>query len=321
MTRVELVLAYLQMKVSEKRGTRAWTLCPFHQKPTDPNSWATAFFIRLRGTRAGQYHCFTCKNGGGLLELVMHVRGVDVKAAEAAIKLATESYEPPKVRVRFVERSPALGRTRFRMPKEVVYDALEDWPSLARKYVLPRGVTQEEVDIYGLGYAVHGRLAGRFVIPWLDGRRNVAGYSARTFIGKDPKYLTPHPSENPDLGVMVGEHLWPETRNRRIIIVTEGALNGFAIRRVFPEISFGALGGSEINPIHVVKLGTFPRVILVTDPDAAGDKAADALRGMLGRYSALERVRLPSGKDAMDVWRKKPADLRSYLLGALRRAS
>lgn len=315
-TRTEVVLSALGLEVAARRGGRAWMLCPYHEDHSP-----TSFFVRLKGERAGQNHCFSCKTGGGLLDLVMHVRGCDRATAIAFVKLAGRTFEPPRRHARVVARPAKLGRVRFRMPQEVIQEPLNEWVTLARRYAEARGITQEEVDTFALGYAVDGRLAGRIVIPWLGAGGIVGGYSARTFCDEEPKYQTPPMSDNPDLSLMVGEHLWPPPSRRDLVVVTEGALNGFAVRRVFPDVPFGALGGSEIDPLKVVKLATFKRVVALTDPDEAGSKASASLANALGRYAVLERVRLPRKKDALDVLLERGHDaLRAFLATAVRAA-
>lgn len=303
MTRTEVVIAALGLEIASRRGPRAWLRCPYHDDKSPTN-----FFVRIAGERSGQNHCFSCKRGGGLTYLVMHVRNCDEKAARAFIAALGKGYEPPRARVSVVSRQPRLGRARFTMPREVVFEPLADWVALAREYAEGRGITQHEVERFGLGYAVDGRLAGRVVIPWLGAGRVAAGYSARTFVGAEPKYQTPPADVGADRSVMVGEHLWPPLGERRVIAVVEGALNGIALQRVAPALPFGALGGSEVDPGHALKLATFPRVLLLTDPDMAGDAAAAHLERMLARYCETNRVVLPRGNDAMDLVMNGRAD-------------
>lgn len=313
MTRTEVVLDALKIEIASRRGGRAWCLCPFHDDRSP-----TSFFVRLKGARAGQSHCFACKRGGSLLALVMHVRDCDVDTARAFLKLAADGFEPPLARVRFVERPAVLGRARFKMPGEVYFAPLAEWVTLARRYAESRGITSDEVERFSLGYAVDGRIGGRIVIPWLDSARRAAGYSARTFCDQEPKYQTPMPDENADRSVMFGEHLWPVLSKRRVVVVTEGALNSIAVCRACDDVAVAALGGSEINSAHAVKLATFKRVVLLTDPDDAGDIAAAQLASMLVRYCEIERPKLPSKLDALDVVLQRGVDaLRKRLARAL----
>lgn len=314
MSRVEIVLAALHLKIEGTRGRRGWAHCPYHRDKTPTN-----FFIRLSGERAGQSHCFSCKNGGSLTDLVMHMRSCDYATARAFIENLGRGYEPPKARARVVARPPVLGRTRFKLPADIYFDEkLKGWVSGARDYAIRRcKLTEEEVQRFGIGYAVDGILGGRIVLPWRGAKGIVGGYSARTFVDEEPKYKTPHESDNPDNGIMFGEHTW--SMLRETLVVTEGALNAMAVRRAlmhYFEFDVAAMGGSEIFPAQVIKMTTFKRVVVMTDSDPAGDKAAPALVGMLGRYTKTLRTsppgakphrkpgewgRFPDNKDALDV--------------------
>lgn len=190
------------------------------------------------------------------------------------------------------------------MPSGVIFEPIEKWVSLARDYVLEdRHLTAADIDRYRLGYAVDGSLAGRVVVPWIDQYGRFAGYSARSIVGEEPKYLTPDQRDKADLGTMFGEHTWGT--HRETIVVTEGAFNAMSVVHALPDyrVDIAAMGGSDINPTHMIKVATFTNVIVLTDSDPAGDKAAIAMFSALGRYVNLERVRLPDGKDAQDVGR------------------
>lgn len=306
MSRAERVIAALGLEVADVRGGRAWLICPFHDDHT-----AGSFFVRLTGDRAGQNHCFSCKGGGSLIALVAQVRNCTREVATAFVRALGEGYEAPRVRSRVVEPPLRAKRRGFDVPKEIFFKPVDEWITLPKRYAFDRGITPEQIEDFRIGYAVDGRLSGRIVIPWISASGRVVGYSARTFVGDEPKYLTPQEDDRADRGVMVGEHLWPPVEERKVVVVTEGALNGLAVRRAVENLPFGALGGSEIEMTHAAKLASFPLVLLLTDPDAAGNKAAEALGAMLRRYTKVERVRTPRGKDANDL----PAeDLRRRLV-------
>lgn len=307
-----MVLEALHLEVKRKRARRVWTLCPFHDDHSPTN-----FFVRIDGKRAGQNHCFSCKRGGTLVDLVMFIRSCDYESARAFVEQLGKGYEPPRGRVRIVSRPAKLSRPRFQMPREVMFDPLEEWVTPARRYAIDdRHLTAEEVDRFGLGYAVDSHLAGRIVIPWRGAGGAPAGYSARSFTDEEPKYLTPKEDENADLGTMFGEHTWPTLKDRKVIIVVEGAFNGLAVLRALDDyrIDMSALGGSDPNPIHAIKLATFPLVLFLTDPDEPGDGVAYALGSMLGRHTETHRLRLPEETDADNVGRDF---LRRFLVEAL----
>ncbi len=310
-TRIEIVMGALHLEVVRSRGRRAWALCPFHDDHAADN-----FFVRTQGEHVGTYHCFACKAKGNLIDLVMKLRSMDYKAAKAFVDSSGKNYEPPRARVRVVERPPVLARRRFQLPRECIMgEPLEEWTTLARRYVAKRGIDRGEIERYGLGYAVDGRLAGRIVFPVRVGPKGTpASYSARSFCGAERKYLTPHESEEADQDSLFGEHLWPGPEERLVICVTEGAINALACSRA-TDLPASSISGSDVRPGHVIKLATFTCVAILTDPDKAGDKAARGFASSLGRRSNVVRVRLPEGKDAADLTAK---DLRAAIHRAIR---
>ncbi len=314
MTWVEDVLSALRIEVVKRERSRAWCLCPAHQKRDDPRSWATTFFVRLGGKRrgengtqydaSGQFLCFSCGFRGPIRKLVMHVLGVDEEKARDFVRKRGgprgSRVEELTKKVEVVRNESALYRPRFRMPIEVIFESLRSWVSPARDYAESRGLADADVEEFGIGYAVDGRkLGGRIVFPCRGAGGSPANYSARTFVDAEPRYTTPGPEEHADPSVFFGEHLWPA--ERELVVVTEGALNAVAVRRAM-RVPVAAFGGSKNFELeHALKLATFRRVVLLTDPDAAGDAAARQIAMSLGRGVEALRVRLPDGKDAADV--------------------
>lgn len=311
-SRVDVVLQALRLDVVRRRGTRAWIFCPFHAG----DAKAPTFFVRTSGERRGNFHCFSCKASGDLTELVARVRGVERNEARDLIDVVLLGWEPQRRRLRVVERAPDLARRRFEMPPEVVLGRpLRAWVSLAREYLEDRGVGAEEVERYGLGYAVDGRLAARVVFPVRAAGGEAVGYSARTFADEEPRYLTPAETERADLDAMFGEHLWPPPGERRAVVVTEGAIDAISAG-LASGLPHAALSGSELRAGHVLSLATFDVVVVLTDADKAGAKAARQLRAALARTKALARLALEGG-DANEWLRRDRAALREKILGAV----
>jgi DNA primase len=333
--RVESVLELLGLRVASRHHQRAWLTCPWCAKPNEPPSKATKFFVRLRGAvknrrgemvdAAGFYHCFRCHRGGTLVDLVSRLRRVNFLQA-ARIVHGIEDAPPEKVAIRLVEPTQGVRRARYKLPPGIAFEPLEAWVSGARDFVVERyRLTAREVIDFRIGYAVDGRLAGRVVVPWLDARGRPAGYSARTFVDDPKRYDTPPEADGADQSVMVGEHLWPpmHERKRFTIAVTEGAFNAIAVRRAILPLLGGrdfpvaALGDSAPAALQVAKLSAFETVVVVTDPDAPGDKAAAALESMLGRHVRTIRARPPVGTDAAEM---PEEETRSLVGGRLRAA-
>lgn len=307
-TRATKVLDALRIRYVVK-GRRAWARCPYHED-ADP-SWFVDVF------KTG-HHCFSCKAGGTLAELVVHVRGCSLKEAIEFVSAQGKGFEPPRARVRFVERPARPQAHRFRLPREVYVEPFEKWPTPMRRYAERRHLDAEQAWRFRVGYAVDGRLEGRIVLPVLDLAGRVLGYSARDVTdASEQRYLTPHEKDGANLDGLFGEHLWPkgieaDGRRSEVVVVAEGALNALAVDRALGgAIPVASIGGSDARPGHAAKLAAFRRVILLTDPDDAGDRVANDLGRMLLRYCDVVRPRLPEDQDADTLPR---SDLRAFLL-------
>lgn len=295
---VRAVLTKLGIAIEAEDKRRLWGLCPFHED-TRP-SW----FIRFDGRRRGQYFCFSCQEGGGLADLVSHVRGYASKSsAHEWLENFEQSAEgEPLVSTVSVQ---LVGEVFFRIPREVIREPFEDWISPARKYLQERDVTSEQVRRWNLGYAVEGRLRGRIVIPIEDQDGRWVNYHARSFTDSIKRYLYPREEDHPVQSVFFGERRWPPVALRKFwtVIVTEGVFNALSVERVigFDFKAIAALGGVHIHPLHLGKLATFGKVVGLTDSDQAGDSAAETICYQMSRWSNFKRIRLPGGVDANEM--------------------
>jgi len=294
--RVDVVrlLARFDIEVLHTRGAEAHARCPAHQdaKP----SWSI-------NVTTGQHHCFSCGWGGGPAALVLHALGAEplgwtTRDAWEWIEDHgfTQDAEPDLAVEMFLQGGRLTAP--FELPRGVRLDVpAREWPTPARRYMAEREVTGWQVRRWRLGFAALGRLAGRIVVPVHDARGRVCSYQARTFVNDRVRYLTPHDDENADTRVMFGEEHWPAGREQ--VFVTEGAFDALAVERAMRAPIAGLSGAVRaLDPLVVGKLATFERVVVVTDADAAGDAAWEALFYALIRHTRVRRVLLPAGADA-----------------------
>lgn len=291
MSKIHRMVEKLGIKIEREKNNRLMALCPFHVD-TDPS-----FFVRI-GERAGQWYCFVCKEGGGFTELVYKIRGYAVMdSAIRWIKEFQDDAPPPPSTSARVEVSESTSRT-FTVPEEVIFEPLDDWVTPVRRYAVSRGITAEQVESHGIGYAVDGRLAGRLVLVTRDYRLVAASYAARSFADEEPRYLYPMARENAKHTVLWGEPTMADAN--RGAFLSEGAIDALAVERVVLQTGFAslALGGSHIRPEHLMKLSLLQRVIVATDDDKAGNDAWDRLRAALSRHVILERLKFRGGDAA-----------------------
>lgn len=302
------------------RGKEWAAPCPNPAHDDRHPSWRMRDDPLSRSGKHGSHKCWPCGFKGGPLDLVMKVRSLDEDEARAWLSAfyRGDAAEPPPERLRW--QMGSYFAQGFELPGEVKVEPLDEWPSAAREYVESRGITAEQVERYGLGYAVYGRLAGRIVLVARDIEGAPRSYTARTFTGHLKRYLAADRSEGPDLGCMFGEQFWPPLerlqgamRRRGWVAALEGAINGLAVERAVPELPFAVTSGTQPHPAHFAKLASFEGVLLLTDPDAAGDAAAERFAQALGRHVPVRRVRLSEGKDAQEV---APTLLREVLCRA-----
>lgn len=294
-----------------ERGIKHHARCPHPDHDDSTPSW----YIRDEPgeERHGQHHCAGCSWGGWPVHLVEAVLGCDRDTSKEWLRdMAKPLPQPLRVEVRV---GPVGGR-QFALPFGV--DCLGDfdhWTTPARRYALSRGLRAWQVKRWGIGYAAVGELAGRLVMPARSSDGRVLTYSARSFDGRAPKYMTPALVENPDLGAVFGEEHWPPPGKRRILLMAEGALNAMALERTC-QMPIGGMHGSEPMPAQVGKLATWDMVLFAVDNDKAGDKVFGAL-GSLARWLKMRRVLLPAGQDCNDVALRAPAELAERVRFAL----
>lgn len=286
--------------------------CPMHRE-LEP-SWS---IIDCPGDpKHGAHWCFGCERGGGPVDLVMRLHDFVLwSSAYEWIReneLDSELSNALEVQMVVKQRPGA-----FRIPTLVKgIGQFESWPTPAKRYALLRGMTAEQVARWGIGYAVDGRLRGRIVFPIRDERGVPQSYSARAFITstrtlslKEPaRYLTPDDDENWVSAAIFGSEHWPVKSERELIVILEGALNALACELMGAK-SIGALGGAHVEPTQMLRLATFPRALVLTDSDAAGERVAEELRAGLWRTTAIERATLPAGCDPASMI-VKPAQKR-----------
>jgi DNA primase len=255
--------------------------------------------------------CHSCKFGGTAAELVAHVLGITLHSAYGWL-VERAMGQARDVRRITVELQAPRTRAGMQVPPGVVVAPLTEWPTIAQRYVLDRGITPAQIDQWGLGYAAEGKLAGRIFLPIWDQDGALLHYTARSFTGSPCRYKSADRAEGFDAGAVFGEQAWPEAKQRDAVVVCEGALNALAVQRV-AHFPFGALYGSNVSLEHLMKFSTFKRVLILTDADLAGDWAAEKLAAAMVRHLEAVRIVLPRGVDANDLERRDASALRKAI--------
>jgi DNA primase len=321
---VPALLARLGIE-AKKRGREWWACCPFHPERTP--SW------QIRDDdedpeRHGRWRCLgKCHVGGGAVGLVMRVLELQ-RAREALDWLRSGGAvdRPSAGQEAAAGGGLVMGpakrpKSGFVLPGGVRFVPFDEWPETARGYAESRGLNAEQVDRWGLGYAVDGRLRGRIVMPWRDGRGRLGGYTGRAYLPGDPrKYLEPTAEEGAGVGWVYGEELWPPPAERDELVVIEGGFDGYAIERA-TSLPWGAARGSHLTPGHVARISTFRRIVIATDPDGAGEKFAKSIADALARSHDGMMFRVSYPRDSDDAAKVERRDGPEALARAVAQAA
>ena len=194
----EPVLAHYNLQLVGRGKDRA-VLCPFHRerKPS----------CRIELERR-VFHCFGCEAKGNILEFVARMEGNAKDLRAAALKLAlicSIAMAPPRegagkpaptppgrTTAQASAGKPAADHDNHRPAAEAsaVAQAAPERPanpSLTftlkldpeHPYLHERGLSAEQVALFGLGYCSRGVMAGRICIPIHDNGGNLVAYAGR----------------------------------------------------------------------------------------------------------------------------------------------
>lgn len=151
----------------------------------------------------------------------------------------------------------------------------------AMSYLKSRGITQDIIDKFDIGYADKGIYAGRIILPSYDKDKKLNYYSGRAFWGSVwPKYRN---AESPKDEIIFNEHLinWDST-----IYLVEGPFDHIVTPNSIPLL------GKSINDKLEMALHKKARayIVIVLDEDAQED--AKALYKKLNTGNLRGRIRI-----------------------------
>lgn len=290
---VETLLRLLGIR-ARRRGAKWIATCPNPEHPDQKPSWSIV--DRPGEKNHASHHCQSCKFGGGPWELAAAVWRVDTETAGKRLwsllgGKGGGSVAVPRV---VVSQGGLPGKKTFELPLGVVVPGPDGrWYGPALDYLLSRGVTRVQIDRWGLGYAVRGRLANRVVVPVRDGLGRLLNFSARAIApGIDPRYDSGREAK----GAKPRRSIWGEEHwSGGVATICEGVFSGLALERAgAPNPS--ALLGSQLTEEKARALDRFGAFLFFTDPDRAGDRVASWL-SVIGRRKPVWRPELPWSPD------------------------
>lgn len=299
-------------------------LCPFHQEKSP------SFQV---DTEQGYFYCFGCKAGGDVFSFVQRIENLSF--GDALRKLAERAGV--QVEARYGERS---SRDLYDVNAFALAYFREHLPGPALDYLRQRGLTDQTIEAFELGYApegwdgllrrararnlserqlleagllienpesgrVYDRFRGRVMFPIRDHLGRLVGFGGRVLDDSKPKYLnTPETDAFKKGELLYGlDKARAGLSNGAELIVVEGYMDVIALHQHGFTGAVASLG-TALTAEHAAlleRLGA-QRLVLMFDRDEAGLKATLAgLDQVLGAKFHVRATSVPSGKDPADA--------------------
>jgi DNA primase len=329
--------ALIGKSVRLKKAGNEWkACCPFHQENT-PSFW-------VNDDKAFA-HCFGCAWHGDAIKWLQEARGLEfldaVRELAAAAGMEMPARDPGQQER--LERASGMHEVLHRAAGWFADQLQGVEGGAARAYLDRRGITEESVRRFGLGFAPdsrsrlrtaltdwgdqalvesglladpgdgrepYDRFRGRLIFPIHDGRGRVIAFGGRIIGQGEPKYLNSPETAVFDKGrTLFNLHrATPAARRTGRVIAVEGPLDVIAL----DQVGIAEAVASQGTALTEAQIGLLWRAaanpLLCFDGDTAGKRAGAkaagrALPGIAGDRS-LSFVAMPPGKDPDDVARE-----------------
>ncbi len=333
---VELIGEYVLLK---KKGRNFWGLCPFHNEDTP------SFSV----TQEKQfYYCFGCHAKGNAIGFLMEMEhlsfteAVEKLAQRVHIEIEKQAVDPA------VERAQQEKQAIYRLNEIAAFffqqqlSAADAAP--ARTYLSRRGVAEEMIEKFRLGYApdhwndlldfltqrgfqpdlmvkaglvrksdkaagrYYDNFRGRIMFPIHDYKGNIVAFGGRVLGDGTPKYL--NTGDTPVFNksrTLYG--LWfagQEIRRRDQVVLMEGYMDVIAAHQYGVTNAIATLG-TALTPGHGNLLKRYTtNALLAYDGDNAGANAN--LRGvdiLREQGFQIKVLPMPEGLDPDDFLRRQ----------------
>jgi len=316
---VDVVSSYLPLT---KKGANYWGLCPFHHEKTPSFSVNESKQI---------FHCFGCGKGGGPIRFVMEMDGLPFP--EAVRKLAEQAgLEVPEdgpgdrkwreKRKRVLELNKEAARFYRSMLADprgaAVVSYIRDKRRISPKFSARFGLGAapdawdslitamrdkgyDKADLIDAGLAVAGKGGGvydkyrnRLMLPVIDVRGDVIGFTSRVMDDSTPKYLnTPETAIFKKRSILYGLNYAKNTKRPNFILV-EGNIDVITLHQAGFDNTVATMG-TALTEEHVRLLERYTNeLVLCYDNDAAGEDATQrAITLLKGSELGVKVLRLP----------------------------
>ncbi len=331
---LEVVSDYVALK---KTGRNHKGLCPFHSEKTP------SFMVN---EEKQIFHCFGCGEGGDVFTFLMKAghfsfpEAVEELAKRYGVSLPTRELSSSR------KKEMAKGESLFEI-NQIASEYFRDLLTRrregeeGRRYLSQRGISQEVVAEYGLGYSAdrwdglvehlrqkkasldlarelglifpkkregwYDAFRRRILFPIFDLHQRIVGFGGRMIKEGEPKYLNSPESSIYHKGeVLYGLQVAKRYATEKdCAIVVEGYFDLLTLHQYGWRHGVATLG-TALTPQHIRTLKRYTRnLITLFDADQAGVQAAlRSLPLFLEEEVSAKTVILPKGEDPDGFLRK-----------------
>lgn len=316
---VDVVSAYVSLN---KKGANHWGLCPFHHEKTPSFSVNESKQI---------FHCFGCGKGGGAIRFVMEVENLSFPdavrklAAQVGMEVPEDDRSDGKWRERR-KRILELNKDAARFYREMLSEpegamvaayirdrrrispkfsarfglgaAPDAWDALLRA-MQEKGYSKAELLDAGLAVAgknggIYDKYRNRLMLPVIDVRGDVIGFTSRVMDDSTPKYLnTPETAIFKKRSILYGLNYAKNTKRPNFILV-EGNIDVITLHQAGFDNTVATMG-TALTEEHVRMLSRYTReLVLCYDNDSAGmDATQRAITLLKNSEIAVKVLQLP----------------------------
>ncbi len=296
---VDVISSYVKL---QKKGGTYFGLCPFHNEKTPSFSVTPS---------KQMYYCFGCGAGGNVITFLMEYENftfreaVEHLADRAGITLpkeeqSAEARRQADLRSRILEVNKEAGKYFYRQLKG--RNGKRAWD-----YLTGRGLTEETIRRFGLGYANmysddlyrylkqkgysdsllketglvtlsekggRDKFWNRVMFPIMDANSRIIGFGGRVMGDGEPKYLNSPETKVFDKSRNLYGLNYARTWRKPYMLICEGYMDVISMQQAGFTGAVASLG-TAFTPGHANLLKRYTsQAILTYDSDGAGVKAA-----------------------------------------------
>ena len=298
---VDVIGSYVKLT---KKGSTYFGLCPFHNEKTP------SFSVTDNGNKQ-MYYCFGCHKGGTVLTFIMQYENVSYTDAlktladRAGIALPKPDYS--KEQEALSRKKDAILEVNKEAAKYFYHLLKSERGKNALKYLTDRGLSDETIRSFGLGYSdkyrddlyqymknkgftddilkesglfsiketdTHDYFWNRVMFPIMDVRSKVIAFGGRVMGEGEPKYLnSPETICFNKRRTLYGLHAAKKHKGKELILC-EGYMDVISLHQAGFTNAVASLG-TALTEGHADILKRYTgNVVISYDSDTAGKDAA-----------------------------------------------